>query len=151
MSWLSQQAGALRNPKPEHQPNIRPTCSFLPPLSSRSLGDICVSPYSLNWACALAEWGPQCAGYPNQCYAPVDYLGPTADFLYGKCVFTSAVGSCTAIPSHAFMLEMKARLNGLVNAAPQMDFYTSQCCNLLHKLMGTGLMSVQYWPGSHGS
>ncbi|MEW5317715.1 MAG: hypothetical protein WDW38_008994 [Sanguina aurantia] len=98
-SGWSAAVGGIVNPPSSDNPNG--TCTTSNPNTAKGLttrlGDICVSPYSLNWACALAEWGPQCAGYPNQCYAPVDYLGPTADFLYGKCVFTSAIASDLAL------------------------------------------------------
>lgn len=39
----------------------------------------------------LASWDQQCAGSPNECSAPGNYFDPTADFLYGKCIFPRAV------------------------------------------------------------
>ena len=30
-------------------------------------GDICISPWAVNWDCKLADWDQQCAGFPNVC------------------------------------------------------------------------------------
>ncbi|GFR47452.1 hypothetical protein Agub_g9177, partial [Astrephomene gubernaculifera] len=51
------------------------------------VGDVCVSPVSVNWVCKKASWGQQAAGYPNQCFRPGEAAGPEAAALYGDCIF----------------------------------------------------------------
>ena len=51
---------------------------------------MCVTPWSMNWSCKLADWVDQCAAYPNQCNLPVEEDGPQVAPLYGQCVFRCA-------------------------------------------------------------
>ena len=54
-------------------PSFYPRCaaaSELPtwrPADIVRLGDYCVSPTAINWACKLASWEEQCGAYPNIC------------------------------------------------------------------------------------
>ena len=34
-------------------------------------GDLCITPWAINWDCKLTDWNDQCAGFPNvcRCYA----------------------------------------------------------------------------------
>jgi hypothetical protein len=41
------------------------------------LGDVAITPYSVNWQCKLASWTEQCTGFPNVCTYPVEEAGPT--------------------------------------------------------------------------
>ena len=40
------------------------------------LGDVAITPYSVNWQCKLASWSEQCTGFPNVCTYPVEEAGP---------------------------------------------------------------------------
>lgn len=51
------------------------------------LGDVCVTPMSINWSCKLADWVGQAQGYPNMCFLPGEIEGPSVASLYGDCVF----------------------------------------------------------------
>jgi hypothetical protein len=51
------------------------------------LGDVCVTPMSVNWSCKLADWVGQAQGYPNMCFLPGEIDGPSVSSLYGDCVF----------------------------------------------------------------
>lgn len=53
------------------------------------LGDICISPFSVNWVCKKADWRQQCGG-GELCSLPEQQSGPEASYLYGPCVFSSA-------------------------------------------------------------
>ncbi|XP_024385844.1 uncharacterized protein [Physcomitrium patens] len=58
------------------------------------LGDVCVTPMSMNWNCKLADWIGQAKGYPDLCFSPEEINGPTAAYLYGDCIFdTHTAGS----------------------------------------------------------
>lgn len=52
------------------------------------IGDICVSPFSVNWDCRQASWQQTAAGFPNECTYPAQNYGPADSFLYGQCQFT---------------------------------------------------------------
>ena len=30
-------------------------------------GDLCITPWAINWDCKLTDWNDQCAGFPNVC------------------------------------------------------------------------------------
>ncbi len=30
-------------------------------------GDLCITPWAINWDCKLTDWDDQCAGFPNVC------------------------------------------------------------------------------------
>ncbi|KAK9811758.1 hypothetical protein WJX72_009569 [[Myrmecia] bisecta] len=53
------------------------------------LGDLCITPWSVNWNCKKTDYVDQCGGYPNLCNLPGDIFGPTAGFLYGDCMFSA--------------------------------------------------------------
>uniref|UniRef100_A0A7S0RA27 Nucleoside phosphorylase domain-containing protein n=1 Tax=Chlamydomonas leiostraca TaxID=1034604 RepID=A0A7S0RA27_9CHLO len=65
-----------------------PSCSAANPHAEPTrLGDVCVSPFSVNWTCKKATWAMQAAGYPNQCVKPEEVSSPNATYLYGECQF----------------------------------------------------------------
>ena len=51
------------------------------------MGDVCVSPLSVNWACHKGSWAGAAAGYPDQCYDPKESNGPADSYLFGQCQF----------------------------------------------------------------
>ncbi|KAL6760862.1 hypothetical protein V8C86DRAFT_2546614 [Haematococcus lacustris] len=51
------------------------------------LGDVCVSPFSVNWTCKKSSWAMQAVGYPNQCFRPEEVTSPSDDALHGDCQF----------------------------------------------------------------
>mmetsp|Transcript_35032 Transcript_35032/g.63020 ORF Transcript_35032/g.63020 Transcript_35032/m.63020 type:complete len:504 (-) Transcript_35032:1083-2594(-) len=51
------------------------------------IGDLCISPFSVNWQCKKSSWSQQSSGFPNQCFRPEEAYGPNATFLYGLCEF----------------------------------------------------------------
>lgn len=51
------------------------------------VGDVCVSPFSVDWVCKKSSWSWQAAGWPNQCFRPQESQGPNATYLYGECQF----------------------------------------------------------------
>lgn len=70
------------------------------PLATRnSVGDVCITPVSVNWVCKKSTWTLQAEGYPNQCFRPQEVAGPNATQLYGECVFaTDNVSPCVRVP-----------------------------------------------------
>lgn len=54
------------------------------------IGDICVTPFSVNWDCKQTDWNQQCGGFPNLCYQPTETYSINASFLYGECIFIKA-------------------------------------------------------------
>ncbi|BDA42288.1 hypothetical protein COCOBI_03-1750 [Coccomyxa sp. Obi] len=61
------------------------------------LGDIAVTPYSVNWQCKLASWTEQCTGFPNICTYPTEEAGPLVRSLYGQCIFSTKTAASTAL------------------------------------------------------
>lgn len=57
------------------------------PAASCRVGDVCVSPWSVDWVCKKSSWSSQAAGWPNQCFRPNESQGPNATYLYGECQF----------------------------------------------------------------
>ncbi len=51
------------------------------------IGDVCISPFSVNWNCRLGSFDEACAAYPNQCGAPGYDVGPDEAGLFGQCFF----------------------------------------------------------------
>lgn len=51
------------------------------------IGDVCISPFAVNWNCRLGSFDEACAAYPNQCGAPGYEEGPDEIGLYGQCFF----------------------------------------------------------------
>ncbi|KAF8058359.1 PSMD9 [Scenedesmus sp. PABB004] len=55
------------------------------------LGDVCVSPLSVNWDCRQASWQQTSTGHPNQCTFPEQNPpGPASSDLFGVCMFPNA-------------------------------------------------------------
>mmetsp|Transcript_12443 Transcript_12443/g.26864 ORF Transcript_12443/g.26864 Transcript_12443/m.26864 type:complete len:491 (-) Transcript_12443:204-1676(-) len=50
-------------------------------------GDVCISPFTVNWTCKKATWDMQAQGVPNQCTRPREVAGPNATELFGQCMF----------------------------------------------------------------
>ncbi|GAQ84464.1 hypothetical protein KFL_001900070 [Klebsormidium nitens] len=61
------------------------------------IGDLCVSPFSVNWDCKQTDWNQQCASFPNLCYQPTEIFSINATFLYGECIFTQAIPASLAL------------------------------------------------------
>ena len=79
-----------------------------PSTTTTEWGDVCITPFALNWDCQQTNWTAQAGpGASNICYAPKDGYGPTASFLYGKCVYTSAPNSSLVLTKE---LETASRL-----------------------------------------
>lgn len=51
------------------------------------LGDVCVTPFAVDWNCRQGSFNEACAAYPNQCAAPGYEIGPNATSLFGQCFF----------------------------------------------------------------
>ncbi|KAG2438952.1 hypothetical protein HYH02_010745 [Chlamydomonas schloesseri] len=80
-SGWSPQLGGVLNP---------PDCGGANP--SRKItrvGDVCISPVSVNWVCKKSTWTLQAQGFPNQCFRPAEVAGPNATALYGECLFAT--------------------------------------------------------------
>jgi len=54
------------------------------------VGDVCVSPFAVNWSCRQASWSMTAEGYPNQCTFPKQLFSAQSDFLFGQCEFTGS-------------------------------------------------------------
>ncbi|KAL6757252.1 hypothetical protein V8C86DRAFT_1711349 [Haematococcus lacustris] len=94
-SGWSAAVGGIITP-PMHADDTTTTCSTANaasavPRKTVRVGDLCISPISVNWACTQASWSQQCLSSPpgNLCFRPQYNFGPNATFLYGKCFFTS--------------------------------------------------------------
>lgn len=61
------------------------------------MGDVCVSPLSVDWVCKKASWSQQCQGYPNVCSLPQEATGPDAAELYGQCIFSAVAQHSLAL------------------------------------------------------
>ena len=53
------------------------------------IGDLCITPFAVNWNCREGSFKEACAAFPNQCGAPGYDLGPDEAGLYGQCLFTT--------------------------------------------------------------
>ncbi|KAK9835667.1 hypothetical protein WJX74_005379 [Apatococcus lobatus] len=51
------------------------------------LGDVCITPFAVNWDCRLGSFNQSCAEYPNQCGAPGYDVGPNVSSMFGQCFF----------------------------------------------------------------
>lgn len=78
-SGWSPQPGGILNPPECDKANWRPKVA--------RLGDVCVSPLSVNWACHKGSWEGAAKGFPDQCYAPIESNGPGDTYLFGECQF----------------------------------------------------------------
>ncbi|KAG2443695.1 hypothetical protein HXX76_002043 [Chlamydomonas incerta] len=80
-SGWSPQLGGVLNP---------PDCGAANPgRKITRVGDICISPVSVNWVCKKSTWTLQSQGFPNQCFRPQEVAGPNATALYGECLFAT--------------------------------------------------------------
>ncbi|KXZ49339.1 hypothetical protein GPECTOR_22g933 [Gonium pectorale] len=80
-SGWSPQLGGVLNP---------PNCSEANPgRKITRVGDVCISPVSVNWVCKKSTWSLQAEGFPNQCFRPEEVAGPNATALYGECLFAT--------------------------------------------------------------
>ncbi|GIL75443.1 hypothetical protein Vretimale_8072 [Volvox reticuliferus] len=83
-SGWSPQLGGVLNP---------PDCSQANPNRKTTrparVGDVCISPVSVNWVCKKSTWTLQSEGFPNQCFRPQETAGPNASALYGDCLFAN--------------------------------------------------------------
>ena len=61
------------------------------------VGDVCVSPFSVNWDCRKAAWSLTAAEYPNVCNFPEQLFGPSASFLFGTCEFPNVTATQLAL------------------------------------------------------
>ncbi|KAG1654769.1 hypothetical protein FOA52_015329 [Chlamydomonas sp. UWO 241] len=78
-SGWSPQRGGLLNP---------PACAVANWNNDKTrVGDVCVSPLSVNWVCKKASWQQQATGHPNQCVRPEEQNGPADNYLFGECMF----------------------------------------------------------------
>ncbi|GLI61951.1 hypothetical protein VaNZ11_004513, partial [Volvox africanus] len=83
-SGWSPQLGGVLNPPDCSQAN--PNRKITRPAR---VGDVCISPVSVNWVCKKSTWSLQSEGFPNQCFRPQETAGPNASALYGDCLFAS--------------------------------------------------------------
>ncbi|KAA6418770.1 MAG: hypothetical protein FRX49_11258 [Trebouxia sp. A1-2] len=60
-------------------------------------GDLCITPWAINWDCKLTDWDDQCAGFPNVCSDPTNEDGPEVSSLYGECIFSTYTGADMAL------------------------------------------------------
>ncbi|KAG2500711.1 hypothetical protein HYH03_001476 [Edaphochlamys debaryana] len=80
-SGWSPQLGGVLNP---------PDCTGANPgRKITRVGDVCISPVSVNWVCKKSTWTLQAEGFPNQCFRPKEVAGPDAAQLYGECLFAT--------------------------------------------------------------
>ncbi|GAX73669.1 hypothetical protein CEUSTIGMA_g1120.t1 [Chlamydomonas eustigma] len=79
-SGWSPQPGGLVNP---------PNCTAANWKKSKitRTGDVCISPFCVNWTCKQSTWVKQSAGAPNQCMRPAETAGPVNTSLFGECMF----------------------------------------------------------------
>lgn len=92
--WSAQRGGAL-NAVSGAPLNSCPTPNGATPRTR--LGDVAVTPYSVNWECKDASWTEQCNNFPNVCTYPVEEAGPTVSSLYGQCIFSMKTAANTAL------------------------------------------------------
>jgi hypothetical protein len=65
------------------------------------VGDVCVSPFSVNWDCRKASWTMTAkdyeAGGADQCSSPEQRSGPSDTALFGQCMFADVTPSQLAL------------------------------------------------------
>ncbi|KAK9901676.1 hypothetical protein WJX75_007959 [Coccomyxa subellipsoidea] len=116
------------------------------------IGDIAVTPFSVNWQCKLASWNEQCTGYPNICTYPTEEAGPLVRSLYGQCVFSSKTAANTALADEvlaaaktplfaANVLKLQADFNATLLA------YETTYWNLTAAGMGVNYPVLPAWTG----
>ncbi len=108
--WLPLLLGETNNPLDE--------LFTLPlPLQIVSIGDLCVTPFSLAADCREASWGQVAAGYPDVCTLPQQSAPPNASSLFGECLFSQAAPGSLALAQE---------LNGVARAAAVAGAYPTQ-------------------------
>ncbi|GAX74441.1 hypothetical protein CEUSTIGMA_g1890.t1 [Chlamydomonas eustigma] len=117
------------------------------------LGDLCISVFAANWDCRLADWSQQAKGYPNVCSAPEETFGPTADFLYGKCLFTSppkksmalAAELATAARSASMKASMPPRIKALAPYETQYWKYVEEGTGVTYDVYPENDTTTNVW------
>eukprot|EP00798_Chlamydomonas_sp_ICE-L_P004922 gene4922-34692_t len=82
--------GGVLQPSPScDEPNQATDCE-----SVIRVGDVCITPYAVNWDCKQADWSQHFFGSTNWdakvnnlCWLPEENFGVDASFLYGDCMF----------------------------------------------------------------
>jgi hypothetical protein len=75
-------------------------------------GDVCVSPFSVNWDCRKASWDNSAQGFPNQCTFPAQLFDASSSELFGQCQFTDVSKSQLAM-SDEVLAVAAARSNNM--------------------------------------
>mmetsp|Transcript_8826 Transcript_8826/g.29203 ORF Transcript_8826/g.29203 Transcript_8826/m.29203 type:complete len:478 (+) Transcript_8826:283-1716(+) len=55
------------------------------------IGDVCVTPFSVNFDCHKSTWESDSKDYPNICNLPGQEAGPDRADLFGDCIYTGSV------------------------------------------------------------
>lgn len=66
------------------------------------IGDVCITPWAINWNCKKADWEGQCLSSPNLCFRPMEINGPADAFLYGQCVFENTPTAATELADEIY-------------------------------------------------
>ncbi|GAB4815301.1 hypothetical protein N2152v2_002347 [Parachlorella kessleri] len=85
------------------------------------IGDLCVTPFSLDADCRKASWEQVAAGYPDACTLPQEFVPPDATFLFGQCLFPA-----TAPES----LTLAQELTGIARAVAVAGAYPTQSADV---------------------
>ncbi|GAB4815300.1 hypothetical protein N2152v2_002346 [Parachlorella kessleri] len=88
-----------------------------------SIGDLCVTPFSLAADCREASWGQVAAGYPDVCTLPQQSAPPNASSLFGECLFSQAAPGSLALAQE---LTGVARAAAVAGAYPTQPFGVAQ-------------------------
>ncbi|KAF6259950.1 hypothetical protein COO60DRAFT_1700592 [Scenedesmus sp. NREL 46B-D3] len=81
------------------------------------IGDVCVSPFSVNWDCRKASWDASAQGFPNQCSFPEQAFGASSSELFGQCQFTD-ISRAQLATSDEVLAVAAARTNNLPTRSP---------------------------------
>jgi hypothetical protein len=98
------------------------------------MGDVCVSPLSVDWVCKKASWSQQCQGYPNVCSLPQEAAGPDAAELYGQCIFSAAAQHSLALADELLAAakgpyaQLKVRVAWVLYAGVRRCSMVRRCC-----------------------
>jgi hypothetical protein len=90
------------------------------------VGDICVSPYSVNWDCRQASYLQTCGVSQggNQCVYPEQNFDASASFLFGQCEFYNITKGELALADEVLAAlaakgnQYLPRRNGIVQVGP---------------------------------
>lgn len=106
------------------------------------IGDVCVSPFSMNWNCKLADYSQQTVGAPNLCSLPQETDHPDESFLYGECVFTTPDKGSMALTNRVHGAATSA--NG-ISSRPMRDSNVISYESAYFQAMGRGTgVTYQY-------